>query len=297
VKGDLDAALADFTKAIEVWADPARSGWELLRRGVVWMDKGEPEKALPDIALVLTHEPENDRAFYHMGNAFGLMEDFDQAIECFSKAIALKGSVAEYWLSRGICRWNKCDKDQLSIVGAGSGVFNQALGDYNKAIECAPDMANAYFRRGLVFYNKAQAFNGVIKSITKQKAADEAQRILLLAQLELTGGPDLVASADTLLRLSRSSQDQDELYMAKRAAVLSAEYAWEAIDDMSRVISIEPNHAKAYYYRGITYILLGHPDRALSNLEETCVLDPDNDKAAEERDRLLESLEETTRND
>jgi Flp pilus assembly protein TadD len=161
--------------------------------------------------------------------------------------------------------------------------------DFTKALECSPDMAEAYFDRGTVRCAKARESNNLIKAILTQKVTDETERVLLLAQLGRIGGKDLIPQADALLRGLRSNRDQADVIMAKSFGLFTEHDAREAIEDLSRAIALAPDQAEAYYQRGLVYTLMGEPDKARSDYEQTCALNPDHKKAAEKRDELLKN--------
>jgi tetratricopeptide (TPR) repeat protein len=137
--------------------------------------------------------------------------------------------------------------------------------------------------------SKARESNNLIKAIVAQKAASEAERALLMAQLGRIGGKELIPQADALLRLSRSNRDQVDVLMAQSAGLMAADYAEEAIEDLTRAIALDPNHAEACYQRGLVYALMGEADKALADYEQTCALIPDHPQAAEKRKELLKS--------
>jgi tetratricopeptide (TPR) repeat protein len=289
-KGDLDAALADLDKSIECWTEPICSNWALLNRGFVWKKKGDVDRALEDFTLAATYEPRNADAFYQAGCIWFTWQDYERAIECFSGAIAARDDIAYHWMARGACYWNKCIKDKIGFWDGGSENIGLAEDDFTKAIECSPDMAEAYFKRGMVRCSNARDSNNLIKSILTQKVTDEAERVLLLAQLEHIGGKDLIPQTDALLRGLRSNRDQADVLIAKMVVLFVEDDAQEAIEDLSQAIALEPEKAEAYYERGLAYTLLGEKDKALSDYKQTCALNPDHGKAARKRDELLESL-------
>jgi tetratricopeptide (TPR) repeat protein len=288
-KGDLDAALADFNKAIESWSAPEYADWALLYRGLVWKKKGDLDKALEDFALAAAYEPRNHDAFYHAGYIWFMRQDYEKAIEYFSGALAVRNNSADYWLARGVCYWNKCLKAKTGFWDEGGEAINLAEDDFTKAIECSPDMAETYFNRGMVRCSKARESNNLIKAIVTQKASDEAERVVLLAQLEHRGGKDFLPQADALLRGLRSNRDQADVLMAQGAGLIVTNDAENAIEDLSRSIALDPDNAEAYYQRGLAYALMGETDKALADYEQTCALDPDHRKAVEKREELLES--------
>jgi tetratricopeptide (TPR) repeat protein len=289
-KGDLDAALADFNKSIECWTEPELSDWALLHRGLVWKKKGNIDKALEDFTLAASYEPRNADAFYQAGFIWFMRQDYEKAIEYFSGAIAADDGAADYWVARGVCYWNQCLKNKTGFWDEGGEAIGLASDDFTKAIECSPDMAEAYFNRGMVRCAKARESNNLIKSIIMQKVTDDAERVLLLAKLEHIGGKDLIPQADALLRGLRSNRDQVDVLMAQGFGLFAENDAREAVEDLSRAIALEPDNAEAYYQRGLAYTLLGERDKALSDYEQTCTLVPDHDRAARKRDELLEKL-------
>jgi tetratricopeptide (TPR) repeat protein len=288
-KGDLDAALADFNKSIECWDEPEASAWALMHRGLVWRKKGELDKALADFTQASIYEPEDDFPLCQAGYIWFMRQDYDRAIECFSKAIVVKADEADHWLARGVCYWNKCIQKGIGFWDEGGTTINLADDDFTKAIECSPDRADAYFNRGILHCSSAQSSINLIKSIIRQKVADDAQRVLLLAQLDHIGGTDLIPQVNALLRGLRSNRDQTDVLMAEGARLFVRNEAREAIEDLSHAIALEGDNAEAYYQRGLAYALTGAVDKALADYEQTCALDPNHRKAAGKRDELLES--------
>jgi tetratricopeptide (TPR) repeat protein len=86
-KGDLNAALADANKAIACWKDTKDSDKALTTRGFVWRDLGKPDKALEDFTLAAAYNPKNFDALFRAGCIWTQRQDFEKAIELFSKAL------------------------------------------------------------------------------------------------------------------------------------------------------------------------------------------------------------------
>jgi tetratricopeptide (TPR) repeat protein len=288
-KGDLEAALADFNKSIETWTEPECTSWARQQRGLVLRRMGELDKAMEDFRLASIYDPDDDYAFYQAGYICFIRQDYDAAIEWYSKAVAIKGSSADNWLARGVCYWNKCGRDKINFWGEGGEIMDMAIDDFTKAIECDPGMADAYFNRGTARCAKARESNNMIKTILTQKVTDDAERALLLAQLEHIGGKALVPQVDALLRGLRSNRDDVDVLMSKGFGLFAENDAREAVEDLCRAVGLAPDNAEAYYQRGLAYTLLGERDKALSDYEQTCALNPGHEKAAGKRDELPES--------
>lgn len=286
-KGDLDAALADMNAAMDAWEEPEATGWTLYQRALVWQAKGDTDKALADLTRATVNDPEDPDVFYHLGYFLFNQNELEKAIVAFSRAIQLKGDDAYYWLARGVCYWNICVKNKTGFWDEGGETMTLAEDDFTRAIEYAPDMADAYFNRGVTRCVMARESNNLIKAIIAQKATDEATRVVMLSQLDHIGGKDLVPKADAVLRGLRSNRDQVDVLMSKGAGLLAEDDAREAIEDLTRAVTLDPENAEAFYRRGLAYTLLGEPDKALADYEQTCALDPDHARAAEKRDEQL----------
>jgi|GEM_PF-3805091 len=149
-KGDLDGAIADYTKAIELKPDYAEA---YNNRGIAWVDKGEYDKAIEDFSRAVELKPDLAQAYYNRGNAWANKGEYDRAIEDYTKAIELKPDYAAAYNNRGFAR-------------AEMGDLNGAIADYTKAVELNPQDARAYNNRGNAKYYKGD-LDGAIEDLTK----------------------------------------------------------------------------------------------------------------------------------
>jgi tetratricopeptide (TPR) repeat protein len=80
---------------------------------------------------------------YNRGAAFMAKGDYDQAIACFDKALAIEPSFAEAYCNRGTAYYEK-------------GQYDPAISDFSRAIEIEPDFAQAYYNRAVAYYDKVE---------------------------------------------------------------------------------------------------------------------------------------------
>ena len=80
---------------------------------------------------------------YNQGAAFMAKGEYDQAIACFDKALAIEPSFAEAYCNRGTAYYEK-------------GQYDPAISDFSRAIEINPDSAEAYYNRAVAYYHKKQ---------------------------------------------------------------------------------------------------------------------------------------------
>jgi len=77
-------------------------------------------------------------AYNNRGNAYAELNEYERAIEDFSKAIELNPALAEAYNNRG-------------LAYAELNKYERAIEDYNKAIELNPNDAEAYANIGIVY--------------------------------------------------------------------------------------------------------------------------------------------------
>src|ERR1017187_4010260 len=127
-KGDLDGAIADFTKAIELRPDLAIS---FEYRGKAKQAKGDLDGAIADFTKAIELKPDDAVAYSNRGFAKQAKSDLDGAIADNTKAIELRPDLAISYKYRGEARYAKGDAE-----GANA--------DYAKAGQLEPNLVPAY---------------------------------------------------------------------------------------------------------------------------------------------------------
>jgi tetratricopeptide (TPR) repeat protein len=117
-KGDLDGAIADFTKVIELKPDFMAV---YINRGIAKQAKRDLDGAIADFTKAIELQPDNVAAYVCRGSAKHAKGDFDSAIEDYTKAIELKPDLSDAYQVRALAKRDKGDLDS-------------AISDYTKAI-------------------------------------------------------------------------------------------------------------------------------------------------------------------
>ena len=107
-KGDLDGAIADYTKAIELKPDYAVA---YSNRGAAKQAKGDLDGAIADFTKAIELKPDYPHAYVNRGIAKRAKGDSDGAIADCTKAIELKPDYAEAYSNRGGAKRAKGDLD------------------------------------------------------------------------------------------------------------------------------------------------------------------------------------------
>jgi lipoprotein NlpI len=117
--GRFEDSLAEYQRAAQV--EPAR-GYNFAARAYVYLFRGEPLDALPDIEHGLVLEPDYADALTWRGDVHMAALQIDDAAQDYSEFIARRPGSAEGFDGRGFARMLKAD-------------FTGAVEDFRKALE------------------------------------------------------------------------------------------------------------------------------------------------------------------
>jgi hypothetical protein len=129
-----DLAIADFTKAIKCNPKYVKA---LFNRGCVYHDLNRLEEAIDDYQRVLKIQPNFPEATNNLGAALLHFHKFDLALEMYTMGLAMNPPVPEAYLNN------------RALILQQLGRVEEALADYNKALEIKPDLADAQFNRAM----------------------------------------------------------------------------------------------------------------------------------------------------
>ena len=118
-KGDLDGAMADYNRAIEI--DP-KCAEAYINRGNAKSEKGNPDDAIVDLSRAIEINPKFAEAYNNRGVAKGKKGDLDGEIADYSRAIEIDPNYAVAYSNRG-------------NVFQAKGQFDRAVADFNKEVE------------------------------------------------------------------------------------------------------------------------------------------------------------------
>ncbi|MBI1921769.1 MAG: tetratricopeptide repeat protein [Geobacter sp.] len=127
-KGQLDPAIADYTRAIEL--DP-KYAHAYNNRGNAYNDKGQLDPAIADYTRAIELDPKFVTAYNNRGCAYYGRGQYDQAIADHTRAIELDPKYALAHFNRGNAYREK-------------GQLDQAIADYTREIELDPKNEYGY---------------------------------------------------------------------------------------------------------------------------------------------------------
>ncbi len=257
-KGDLDAAISDFSAAIQ--RDPSFAD-AFHNRGRALLRSGAFDKAIVDFGSVIRLNPNNPFAYNDRGLGLLNKGEMHRAIADFDKAISLHPLYAGA-ISNRASAWHNIDD------------LDRALEDYHQVIQLAPLDPTGYTNRAIVWIDKGDFekalddYNAALNISTNDwrfySGRGEVLRLIGDYQKSLADHAKAIAlapsSTDALHNRSLVWKDKGDLT--------------RAIEDLSEAILIDPNYSRAYGTRGEIWRLRGDLSRSLLDLDKAIALVP-----------------------
>lgn len=228
--------------------------------GLVHHSKQEYDRAVDDFTKATGLKPDYADAYNSRGVIRQINGDDDLAIEDHSKAIQFKSDYAQAFNNRGIAYKSK-------------GEIDRALEDYNKAIELKPDYAIAYINRGGIYYLKEE-YDKAISDYTEaiKLKPGNASSYYNRGVVWVRKGEVGRAIADFSIAIIRNPDDA-EAYFNRGIGHINKEDYDCAIGDFDRVLELNPNHVEAYIGQGLAHFHKGDYDRAITELDKAIEID------------------------
>lgn len=156
--GNYERAISDYSKFIQIYPDSAKAYFE---RGDAHFCKGEYDKAISDYNKAIKIDPVYAEVYEARSNVYKHIGESNQAREDEDKALELGFDLQSYVVDSNLeliddlvrlCPKNAKLYYYRALIRDCNGDCNLAIADYNEAIRLDPKFAEAYHRRGEVYY-------------------------------------------------------------------------------------------------------------------------------------------------
>lgn len=261
---DVEGAIADFTRAIEIDPKHARA-W--CSRGIARWTAGDGPGAIADFTRAIEIDPKYVLAYYNRGLA---SPDLDAAIADFTKALEIDPTFAAAYNTRGLARKSKGD-------------LEGAIADYTKAVEIEPKYAAAFNNRG-VARRAAGDDEGAIADFAKALVIDPKHVASIrnrgyllynlrrwkeaLADFRAMGDSDAVALRIWLIRARLGEREDADRGLANRKRTRAARYLLGELAEEDYLHGLDT--CEGWFYAG-TKRLLDGDRKGAAELFRKCV--------------------------
>lgn len=143
-KGDLQGALKKFNTALEIYPE---SSSVYLERGLIRLEQDDTDGALKDVSHAIKLDPENHEAYRARAKIYEQNGKKEEASQELKKASDIESGKLE--------RNSAVLPTARAYVERGNkkmdaGELDEAMIDFNKAIEMDPNFTDAYMNRGAI---------------------------------------------------------------------------------------------------------------------------------------------------
>lgn len=184
--------------------------------------------------------PHLPRAWVNLGYAYSVLGQWNDAIDNYSKAIAIYPDFAKAHVDRGVA-YGKL------------GQFDNVIADCSKAIEIDPKYTEAWYDRGIAYVNLHQFEKAVAdfsKAIELDPGPVQPYYNRGVAYGSLGQYDKAMADYSKAIGIDRNYSPS---YFNLGIIYFTLGQYDKAIEDFSRVLEIDPNNARAYSNRDLAY--------------------------------------------
>jgi tetratricopeptide (TPR) repeat protein len=171
--------------------------------------------------------------------------------------------------------------------------YEQAILNFDRAIELKSDFAGAYRMRGRAYMGVGKPAEA-ISDFTKVAALQPSEATVLVdrgfAYLDEKDWARAIADASRALELNNKLA---RAYNLRATAVRATGDAAKAVEDLSRAVELDPN-LDNYFQRAATYQLLNDHQRAVADFDQALALAPDQPYAYFARAQSRAALGDST---
>jgi len=249
--GDVNADVEQlFNAGIE--RDP-NFGELFLDRGKYYLDRGEPEKALADLAQAERLLNGSPLAYFYQAQAYLMLDDTDNALTAIEKANEADVTLLPAYLTLGEIYLEKGDHD---------GAI-KALELYTRYETRSPE---PFILLGRLYYQEGdceQALEFLSRAISLDVRAWEAYLYRGMCYVELEQAD---AAVNDLQRVYSTYEDDFDFNVALMRAFMLQEHFGDAYLQGERVLSVaetDEELGQAYYWRAVNFEYREEEDNAI----------------------------------
>lgn len=307
-RGNLDAAMADYSEAIRL--DP-RLAVALRNRGNAHRARGNLDAAMVDYNEAIRLDPRHVNAFIDRGDAHRARGSLDAAMADFSEAIRLDPRHVDAFVARGnahhdhgnldagMADYNEAirldPRSALAILSRGlahhdHGNLDAAMADYNEAIRLDPHQVDAFVARGDAHQDRGNLdaaiadYNEAIRLNPRFAFAYDSRGTAHRARGNLDA-----AMADFNEAISLNPQ-QSRFFNSRTYVHLARGDHNAALTDINAAIEMDSLNANLFDTRGDVYRARGDFQSAITDYTQSIRLDPSfavayNNRGLSHRDR------------
>jgi Flp pilus assembly protein TadD/phage FluMu protein Com len=221
-------------------------------QGETLLSKNLYTQAIKDFSLALEISPNYVEALINRGSAYAMLDMLNDALTDFTHALEFEKNDAEIYNKRG-------------EIYLQNSIYDRAIKDFTSALILNPMFGAAYLNRGRAYSEKGMSdeammdYNQAIRSDFENSSssfAGQASPIIFFDE-ENAGNEEETAKFN-----------QQGLVDLK-----NGEFE-KAVENFTQAIHLSSHNADSYIKRGVAYLKLVQPDKALADFDKAVLFEP-----------------------
>jgi len=211
------------------------------------------------------NDPKNAINYNKIGDDYYFQQDYNKAVDYYTKAIELEPDNAEYYFNRGL----SCHRLKE---------YEKAIADKSKAIELEPDNAQYYFSRG-VSYDWLKEYEKAIADFSEAIKLDPNNAKYYRSLVRVLCRTNDFVNAQINLNKIISLDDKSAIYYntrgyigIKKAKHDKVKCEADVLDDLNKAIELnnDASFTEVFYIdRAEYYLYSNDPDNAYNDLQKS----------------------------
>lgn len=136
--GEAIKALTDAIQAIPRGAEAGYTSEAYIKRGICWLNQGEPKLARRDFEQASSLNYEDSLPYLWVGYTYAHEKNYRKAIESYGGSIAKNPTQAAAYVNRGLAYLQEED-------------YQKAVDNFNEAIRNEPTESEHFYKRGVAY--------------------------------------------------------------------------------------------------------------------------------------------------
>ncbi len=247
--GDLDRAIVNFRKTLEVRSDFVPAHFNLGRALLI---KQQRKEGLKHVQLALQYDPKHASAYAFLGSVYLLSSQLDKAEIVLRKALELEPNHIEALVDLG------------HVMGI-TDRMDDAVSHFHQALALSPQNSGAHFKLGVAL--QMQGRNREAIDHYRQALASGPSRAEAHSNLGMLLGGE--AANEHYLKAISINPKYFEARLNLANALAAQGKLEEAVGRYEQVLRLAPQSAQAHYGLGTTLVAQGQVGRGVGHLRKT----------------------------